>query len=108
MEKSRQLGTELLGKRGAGVWRQPVTAALSLPAGTQPRGTTPLAKPGRGLRAPLGFACSGCPQPGCHLCPTLPHPPKGEGGWQLAEDGWRGSKAKPELSRLGRGRDPNP
>ncbi|XP_065528897.1 uncharacterized protein C10orf105 homolog [Lathamus discolor] len=62
-------------------------------SGAQPQGTAALAKPGRGLSAPLGFAHSGCSQPGCQLSPTLPCPAKGRRGLAAAERGGRGGKA---------------
>lgn len=65
--------------------------------------------PGRGS-GPLGFARSGCPQPGAT---SVPPSPKGGGGWQPAERGGRGGKAgvqeaEPRLGRLVRGREPKP
>lgn len=57
--------------------------STSHPGGAQPQGTAALAKPAGGLGGPLGFARSGCPQPGCHLS----HPPlpsegeEGAGSW---------------------------
>lgn len=119
MEKSRRLGTELLGKGGA----QPTTVPSSLPAGakpgeTRPGGTAPgLSHAGKAQEGAQGppWLCMLEPSPA--RLPSLSHPPlplqtRG-GGWQPAERGGRAGKAgvwqaKLELGRPVRGREPKP
>lgn len=109
MEKSRQLGIDLLGKGGAGMWRAACDCSIQPSCRDTALGHHHAGKAREGAQGPpLALHAQAVPSLAASSVPPSLTLQKGGGGRQLAEDGGRGSKAKLELGRPVRGRDRKP